>query len=395
MEWKRDSSFRALARTLGSGGTTQRVMLFRGSKRATRLTVATAVGIWVLAGLLAVPAYIGSYLRGFDVNPTVQFFVCYPYPEEWGMSYAQAMVLLRFLMYYSLPLTVIALFYVLMARHLVLSARNVPGEMQGTQRQMRARRKVALTVLAFVLVFAACFLPSHVFTLWFYYNPTAEEEYNGWWHALRIIGFCLSFLNSCVNPIALYCTSGIFRKYFNRYLLCRRVPSHGTRSSLSLSTSRRLHSSRKTNISMVPRTVLSQVDLTSLLERYKALGRPTCASRVSRPGACEPPHSRRSSPSIDTRNLRGVTSALPTSWVFYRGGFMEGESMERRRSRKQPSAPQQRHNQALREVQALNQRSDPRPPHARPKVVPPQRVHPPPHGPIPEMLRKRERDQAR
>lgn len=35
--------------------------------------------------------------------------------------------------------------------------------------QMRARRKVAVTVLAFVLVFAACFLPSHVFMMWFYY----------------------------------------------------------------------------------------------------------------------------------------------------------------------------------------------------------------------------------
>ncbi|XP_013148164.1 PREDICTED: gastrin-releasing peptide receptor isoform X2 [Papilio polytes] len=187
-----------------------------GSKRATRLTVATAIGIWILAAVLAAPAYIGSYLRAFVVNPTTQFLVCYPYPPEWGESYPKTMVLVRFLVYYSLPLAVIALFYILMARHLVLSTQNMPGEMQGTQRQMRARRKVALTVLAFVLVFAACFLPSHVFMMWFYYCPTAQDDYNGWWHALRIVGFCLSFLNSCVNPIALYCTSGIFRKHFNR-----------------------------------------------------------------------------------------------------------------------------------------------------------------------------------
>nr|ALM88311.1 neuropeptide receptor A15 [Chilo suppressalis] len=225
-----------------------------GSKRATRLTVATAVGIWILAALLAAPAYVGSYLRAFVVNPTTQFLVCYPYPPEWGGNYPRNMVLMRFLVYYSLPLAVIALFYILMARHLVLSTQNVPGEMQGTQRQMRARRKVAVTVLAFVLVFAACFLPSHVFMMWFYYCPSAEEDYNGWWHSLRIVGFCLSFLNSCVNPIALYCTSGIFRKHFNRYLLCRGGSSQGTRGSMSLSTSRRLTSSRKTNISMIPRT---------------------------------------------------------------------------------------------------------------------------------------------
>ncbi|CAB3234317.1 unnamed protein product [Arctia plantaginis] len=225
-----------------------------GSRRATRLTVATAIGIWILAALLATPAYLGSYLRTFVVNPTTQFLACYPYPIEWGEGYPRAIVLMRFLVYYSLPLAVIALFYILMARHLVLSTQNVPGEMQGTQRQMRARRKVAVTVLAFVLVFAACFLPSHVFMMWFYYYPTAQDDYNGFWHALRIIGFCTSFINSCVNPIALYCTSGIFRKHFNRYLLCRSSSTHGQRGSLSLSTSRRLHSSRKTNISMVPRT---------------------------------------------------------------------------------------------------------------------------------------------
>ncbi|XP_038222779.1 neuropeptide CCHamide-1 receptor-like [Zerene cesonia] len=225
-----------------------------GSKRATRVTVATAIGIWLLAGAMAAPAYIGSYLREFVVNPTKKFLVCYPYPVEWGDQYPKVMVLMKFLVYYSMPLAVIALFYILMARHLVLSTQNVPGEMQGTQRQMRARRKVALTVLAFVLVFAACFLPTHVFMLWFYYCPTAQYDFNAWWAALRIVGFCLSFLNSCVNPIALYCTSGIFRKHFNRYLFCRTPSAHGTRGSLSLSTSRRLHSSRKTNISMVPRT---------------------------------------------------------------------------------------------------------------------------------------------
>lgn len=43
-----------------------------GSKRATRLTVATAVGIWILAAGLATPAYVGSYVRAFVVNPTTQ-----------------------------------------------------------------------------------------------------------------------------------------------------------------------------------------------------------------------------------------------------------------------------------------------------------------------------------
>lgn len=30
-----------------------------------------------------------------------------------------------------------------------------------------------------------------------------------------------SFFNSCVNPVALYCVSGVFREHFNHYLCCR------------------------------------------------------------------------------------------------------------------------------------------------------------------------------
>lgn len=36
-----------------------------------------------------------------------------------------------------------------------------------------------------------------------------------------------SFLNSCVNPVALYCVSGVFREHFHHYLCCKRMrPSH-------------------------------------------------------------------------------------------------------------------------------------------------------------------------
>lgn len=73
-------------------------------------------------------------------------------------------------------------------------------------------------MLAFVLIFAICFLPHHVFMLWFYNYPKSTDEYNTFWHVLRIVGFCLSFINSCINPIALYLVSGTFRKHFDKHL---------------------------------------------------------------------------------------------------------------------------------------------------------------------------------
>lgn len=108
-----------------------------------------------------------------------------------------------------------------------------------------------MTVLTFVIIFGICFLPLHIFMLWFYYwwvaaliyilqwkwkyfppffvaltfmqlfycSPTSQEDYNYFWHVLRIVGFCLSFVNSCANPVTLYFLSGTFRKHFNRWTM--------------------------------------------------------------------------------------------------------------------------------------------------------------------------------
>lgn len=67
----------------------------------------------------------------------VTFYVCYPYPDEWGIDYRQSMVLTRFVVYFAAPLLVIAIFYALMAHHLIRSARDLPGEMHGAVRQVR------------------------------------------------------------------------------------------------------------------------------------------------------------------------------------------------------------------------------------------------------------------
>ncbi|XP_070160044.1 neuropeptide CCHamide-1 receptor-like isoform X2 [Polyergus mexicanus] len=184
-------------------------------RRATRFTVVVAVLIWVLAIVCAIPATF-SYIKVFKVNRNA----CYPFPEEFGPNYPKVLAICRFFIYYVIPLSIIAVFYMLMARHLMRSTRNIIGEMQGQVKQVQARKKVAKMVMAFVIVFAVCFLPQHVFKLWFYIHPTAQMDYNAFWHYFRILGFCLAFTNSCINPIALYCVSGTFRKYFDRYLLC-------------------------------------------------------------------------------------------------------------------------------------------------------------------------------
>lgn len=102
-----------------------------GGRRATKFTVTVAVTIWCLAIACAAPAASYSYLRQFqDSNNVTLFEACYPYPEELGESYPRIVVIVRFLVYYAVPLSAIACFYVMMARHLINSTKNMPGEIQ-------------------------------------------------------------------------------------------------------------------------------------------------------------------------------------------------------------------------------------------------------------------------
>lgn len=186
-------------------------------------TLMTAVAIWMLAVVLATPSATFSHVATEPIprsNATIEY--CYPFPAALGDGYAKAMVMFKLLAYYVAPLCVIACFYLLMAHHLMVSTRNVPGELQhaGQSGQIRARKKVAKMVLSFVVIFMVSFLPYHVFMVWFHFYPGSRDAYDDYWHAFRIVGFCLSFINSCVNPVALYLVSGVFRKHFNRYLFC-------------------------------------------------------------------------------------------------------------------------------------------------------------------------------
>ena len=117
-----------------------------------------------------------------------------------------------------------------MARILIVSVRGVAsGEtdpvmtsqlrssMRANNRQLEGRKRVAWVVLSLVFIFVVCWLPRHVYLFWFNYG---YGNYDTAWHIFKISGFCLSFINSCVNPFALYLLSHQFRRYFNRYLCC-------------------------------------------------------------------------------------------------------------------------------------------------------------------------------
>jgi len=85
-------------------------------------TVLVAVGIWALAAALASVELVAA-----TVSPG-PFAVCHAYPASWGEAYVSFHVIFRFLVYFAIPIVTIGFFYALMARMLIVSAKEIPGE---------------------------------------------------------------------------------------------------------------------------------------------------------------------------------------------------------------------------------------------------------------------------
>lgn len=198
----------------------------RYASKRRKTTLFNTLCIWTVSFLIALPGFLTSHLKWFNVANDKEISVCYPFPEEYGDIYPKIVVLAKFLFLYFIPLMFIKVFYLAIARHLLKSLKSfkTSNVSDAHLRNIQKRTKVAKMVLMMIVIFALCFFPSHIFLLWFYFYPNAQNLYNEFWHYLRIIGFVLTFTNSCLNPIALYFISGEFRKYFKMYLCtCERA----------------------------------------------------------------------------------------------------------------------------------------------------------------------------
>ncbi|XP_014679059.1 PREDICTED: neuromedin-B receptor-like, partial [Priapulus caudatus] len=109
-------------------------------------TMATAGGMWVLSVILAVPDGYFSYEHNEPMPSGGSIAVCVPYPGEWIAWYPRVHTLVRFFLFFLVPLGVITVTYSLMAHHLVQSTYNMPGEKaqssQQSANQVQATKKV-------------------------------------------------------------------------------------------------------------------------------------------------------------------------------------------------------------------------------------------------------------
>ncbi|XP_001514235.1 bombesin receptor subtype-3 [Ornithorhynchus anatinus] len=177
--------------------------------------------IWLLSMVFALPEAVFSDVYPFSgPEKNESFETCAPYPASEKIL-QEAHSLICFLVFYIIPLSIISVYYFLIARALYKSTFDIPSEDHGhARKQIESRKRVAKTVLVLVGLFAFCWLPNHILYLYRSFTYHSSVDSSSFHLTATISSRALAFSNSCVNPFALYWLSTTFRQHFKKQVFC-------------------------------------------------------------------------------------------------------------------------------------------------------------------------------
>uniref|UniRef100_A0AAY4DP75 Endothelin receptor type B n=1 Tax=Denticeps clupeoides TaxID=299321 RepID=A0AAY4DP75_9TELE len=178
--------------------------------------------IWAVSIFLAVPEavafdmitmeYKGEHLRICLLHPvqSTRFMQFYKSAKDWWL----------FGFYFCMPLACTAVFYSLLTCVMLKRSRT----QNAFHDHFKQRREVARTVFSLVVVFAVCWLPLHIsrilkLTIYNEGDPSRCHLLSVFL-VLDYIGINMASVNSCINPVALYAVSKIFKAHFKSSLFC-------------------------------------------------------------------------------------------------------------------------------------------------------------------------------
>ncbi|XP_068596644.1 galanin receptor type 1b [Brachionichthys hirsutus] len=176
------------------------------SVRNHRNTLAGVCVIWLLSLACSVPVAQHQVITSHATAPNGTF--CW---EQWsGASrrvYKVAVLLLGFLV----PLLLISCCYTKVLVHLHQKMKNM------SKRSERSKRKTAQTVLLLVTAFTICWTPHHIIAMWAEFGtfPLNDASF-----VFRIMSHCLSYGNSCINPVLYSFLSENFRRASRQVFTC-------------------------------------------------------------------------------------------------------------------------------------------------------------------------------
>ncbi|XP_026778360.3 G-protein coupled receptor 54 [Pangasianodon hypophthalmus] len=186
--------------------------------RTPRVATMVNLGIWIGSFLvsLPVPLYTRT-LAGEWFGP--QVFCTEIFPTT---THKKAFILYNFLAVYMLPLVTICVCYLVMLYQMGRPAvepvdNNYQLQVQ-TERSAAVRAKVSRMVLVIVQLFILCWGPIQLFILAQAFSPHFRQDY--YTYKVKIWAHCMSYSNSCINPIVYAFMGANFRKAFKKTCHC-------------------------------------------------------------------------------------------------------------------------------------------------------------------------------
>ncbi|PSN55724.1 hypothetical protein C0J52_28493 [Blattella germanica] len=176
-------------------------------------TLVSLISVWTMGFFIAIPHLnYGSPVEGKcpELNVLQESFTYYhPFLRFYD-----------FILICVIPLTFITLSSLYIAYKIRNSIRNMPGESVSIENHI----KIGLSVQGYGFFdYCLCYqlIPYYLFML--LKEKTNVDITNEEYIIIREITYGLNFANCCFNPIATYISSQKFRKYFSKYLFCRKI----------------------------------------------------------------------------------------------------------------------------------------------------------------------------
>ncbi|XP_067415122.1 galanin receptor type 3 [Emydura macquarii macquarii] len=173
--------------------------------RTSRNAAVAIIVIWTLSLFFA-----GPYLSYYQIVHYHGVPICVPI---WEDQRRKILDILTFVIGYLLPVVVVSLVYAKTIKFLWTSVDPI----ERISESRKAKRKVTKMIVAVAILFCLCWLPHHLVILCFWFG---HFPFNRITYACRLASHCLSYANSCLNPIVYALISKHFRKKFKQVFTC-------------------------------------------------------------------------------------------------------------------------------------------------------------------------------
>ena len=237
-------------------------MTFRAFS-AGRHAWTVAITVWIVSFCIMVPLLLVRQLDIVDLLPTEPLYFC---NEVWDEEHhRQIYDIFLFILVFILPGCFISMSYVLIGKQLWTEGQQLyrtdskVGSVQ-SERVMAGRRRVARLLVILAILFAVCWMPYHLLSLFLSFEAAPHGT-----GALEVLPFTilLGHSNSALNPI-LYCfMNKSFRRVAGRMLYCKRKKKRKKKKK------RTRQETPVSSISVVPMTYSTSYDYTKAKSIYK------------------------------------------------------------------------------------------------------------------------------